>query len=130
MTRAEAEAFCADWLPRWTGNRPDALLELYAEDVAYRDPARPGGVRGREALAEYFRLLLARNPEWRWHAEEIHPIEGGFTLLWRAEIPVGDRVVEERGLDWIFVRDGRIVRAEVFFDRSRLRAQPRPAPEP
>lgn len=121
MTRAEAEAFCADWLPRWTGNRPDELLELYDEEVWYRDPARPEGIRGKAALEDYFRVLLFRNPEWRWHAEEIHPLEGGFTLLWRAEIPVGDRVVEERGLDWIFVRDGRIVRTEVFFDRSRLR---------
>ena len=130
MTRAEAEAFCADWLPRWTGNRPDVLLELYADDVVYRDPARPEGVRGREALAGYFRLLLARNPDWRWHAEEIHPIEGGFTLLWRAEIPVGGTLVEERGLDWIFVRDGAIIRAEVFFDRSRLLAAARSASRP
>ena len=43
LTQYEAEAFCARWLPAWTGNRPEALLEFYARDAYYADPAVPDG---------------------------------------------------------------------------------------
>lgn len=122
MTPDEAMAFCARWLPLWTGNRPEALAALYADDAFYRDPARPDGLRGREALLAYLRKLLARNPEWRWEAAETFGVEGGFVLRWRATIPVGGRMVTEEGMDLVLVRDGLIVRNEVYFDRAALLA--------
>ena len=123
MTTAEAFDFCSRWLPLWTGNRPEALIEMYTEDAFYRDPARPQGVEGRVALLDYFRKLLARNPDWVWTADAVYPIEGGFTLRWKATIPTGpagSQVVEATGLDLVFVRDGRISRNEVYFDRAPL----------
>ena len=120
MTRDEARQFCDRWLPLWTGNQPAPLAGIYAEDVTYRDPAHPEGIRGREALFRYFRALLSRNPAWTWTAQEIHLIDGGFTLLWKARIPAGDIVIEETGMDWVFVKDGQITRNEVYFDRSAL----------
>jgi hypothetical protein len=68
MDERAALEFCERWLPLWTGNHPEALVEAYAEDAFYRDPARPQGLRGREALLGYFRKLLAANPDWVWTA--------------------------------------------------------------
>lgn len=121
MRSEEALEFCARWLPLWTGNRPEELAALYDDDLYYRDPGRPRGIRGKPEFLAYLRKLLARYPDWRWEAVETFPLEGGFVLRWRAEIPAGERVVEEEGLDLVFVRDGRIVRNEVYFDRSGLR---------
>ena len=120
MTAAEARALCDRWLPLWTGNRPEALAQAYADDVFYRDPARPAGVQGRTALLAYLRALLARNPDWVWEADEVFPLDGGFALRWRATIPVGTTVVRETGLDLVLVADGRITRNEVYFDRAAL----------
>jgi hypothetical protein len=120
MTTTEAFDFCSRWLPLWTDNRPEVLIEMYTEDALYRDPARPQGVEGRAALLDYFRKLLARNPDWVWTADEVYPIEGGFTLRWKATIPAGSQVVETTGLDLVFVDDGRISRNEVYFDRVPL----------
>lgn len=114
--------FCERWLPLWTGNRPEALVEVYAENASYRDPARPAGLRGREALLAYFRKLLAVNPNWVWTADAVFPIEGGFALRWKARIPVGAAVVEETGLDLVLVEGGLVTRNEVYFDRTALLA--------
>jgi hypothetical protein len=122
MTRKDALRLCRKWLPLWTGNRPEALAQVYAKDAFYRDPARPQGIKGREGLLAYFRRLLAAFPDWVWEAEEVFPVRGGFVLRWQATIPVRGTVVVEHGLDLVLVARGKVVRNEVFFDRSALLA--------
>ena len=122
MDQEQALRLCDHWLPLWTGNRPDELIEVYAEDVFYRDPARPEGVQGKAALLEYLRKLLAVYPDWVWRADAVFPIEGGFTLRWKAEIPVRGKVIHETGLDLVLVAGGLVTRNEVYFDRSALLA--------
>ncbi len=51
----EAKAFAESWLPAWSGNRPELLASYYSTDAFYCDPAIPDGIRGQEALLEYFR---------------------------------------------------------------------------
>lgn len=120
MDQESLESFARDWLAAWSGNRPSALLDFYGEDAYYQDPGRPEGLRGKEALGAYFRKLLAVNPEWIWSPVEVMATARGFTLKWEAEIPVGARTVGAQGLDIVEVCDGRIVRNEVFFDRTPL----------
>lgn len=122
MDASEAKAFCDGWLAAWTGNRPAALLAFYADDALYRDPGRPHGLRAHAQLRPYFERLLEANPAWEWHALEVFPTPGGFTLKWRARIPVGAEVIEEEGLDIVEVDAGRITRNEVYFDRSAILA--------
>lgn len=126
MDRAAALRFCDSWLPLWTGNHPDALVAIYAPDAFYRDPAVPQGLTGRDALLAYFGRLLARNPDWVWTADDVWPCDGGFTLRWKAAIPVGATVVHETGLDLVLVEGGLVTRNEVYFDRAALHAAVRP----
>ena len=120
MDKAAAEELCRRWLPAWTGNQPEKLIEFYAEDAYYQDPGRPQGLRGREALLAYFTKLLAMNPHWIWELVEAIPTAEGFCGKWRATIPVGSKTVVEHGLDIVEVRDRRITRNEVYFDRTAL----------
>ncbi len=118
MTESDATAFCRHWLALWTGNRPEALLACYAETAFYRDPGQPRGLTGIAALRPYFTALLAANPDWQWDVVEVMPTAAGFTLKWRARIPVGATTIEEEGLDIVEVdAAGRITRNEVYFDR-------------
>lgn len=110
--------FCDAWLAAWTGNRPAELLRYYTRDALYSDPAYPAGLRGQEQIAPYFRKLLSRNPDWRWEAVEIMPTAAGFTLKWRATIPVGDTALTLFGLDIVELTGGLISRNEVYFDRA------------
>lgn len=119
-TEEELEGFCKRWLAAWTGNDPAGLLDFYAGDAFYSDPAVRDGLRGRDEMARYFEKLLAANPDWKWEVREVLPTAKGCTLKWHAIIPVGDAVVEEDGVDIVEIEDWKITRNEVYFDRAGL----------
>ncbi len=121
LTIKEAREFAARWLPAWTGNNPELLTSFYSDDAVYLDPGIPDGVQGKAALIEYFRKLLAYNPDWVWEQIEAFPMEGGFLNKWLARIPVGDKVLEIVGVCLVQLDEsGKIRRNEVYFDRSLL----------
>jgi ketosteroid isomerase-like protein len=122
MSRDEARRFAADWLPAWTGNRPELLASFYADDAVLADPAIPDGIRGREAILGYFKKLLARYPDWVWTQRDSIPMQDGFLNLWHADIPVGGEVISVDGVCTVELKDGKIVRNETYFDRSALLA--------
>lgn len=124
--RESAEAFCRRWLAAWTGNRPQALVEFYAEDCYYQDPGRPEGLRGHAQLRPYFDKLLARFPDWVWEPVEVFPNQRGFCLKWQATIPMGSERRTAVGLDIVEVADGKITRNEVYFDPAVLRPNSAP----
>jgi hypothetical protein len=120
MRSQDIDEFCYRWLVAWTGNRPEELVEFYSADAYYRDPARPDGIKGTNALLGYFRKLLKKNPAWVWAAKEIIPTANGFVLKWTAAIPIASRTVTVEGLDIVELRGEQIVRNEVYFDRTEL----------
>lgn len=122
LSPEEARAFAERWLPAWTGNDPERLAAFYTDDAFYSDPAIPNGVRGRAELLAYFRKLLARNPRWVWTHRGSIPLADGFLNEWHASIPIGDATLEVDGVCTVQLRDGRIARNQVWFDRSALLA--------
>jgi hypothetical protein len=124
LSATEAREFAERWLPAWTGNNPEWLASFYCEDAFYLDPAVPHGVTGKPALLEYFRKLLAYNPNWVWRQIEGLPMEGGFVNKWLARIPVGAKVLEVVGVCFVQLDTaGKIKRNEVYFDRAQLLAE-------
>jgi len=120
ITTPDLKVFCSQWLQAWSGNQPEKLLGFYSDTAFYRDPGKPEGITGKEALKRYFTKLLAANPNWKWTAVEIIPTEKGFTLKWKAEIPTSKGVLIEHGLDIVEIHHKLITRNEVYFDLSRL----------
>ncbi len=110
-------SFIDSWLAAWAGNKPEILLDYYTPDVFYLDPANPNGLRGKEQLFEYLKKLLQKNPNWKWSTEEIFPTEKGFTLKWKAEVPIGSENLSIYGLDIVEMTNNKISRNEVYFDR-------------
>jgi hypothetical protein len=121
MTKEEAREFASRWLPAWTGNNPEGLADYYSDDAFYLDPTIPKGVRGKEALTNYFRKLLRQNPNWVWTQIEPIPMEGGFLNKWLAKIPVGNKIIECVGVCFVqFDDQEKIKRNEVYFDTLEL----------
>ena len=125
LTKQQAHQFCRKWLAAWSGNQPEKLIQFYASNARYRDPATDGYLLGHDQLFAYFKKLLAYNPDWKWKEEEIMLIETGFTLKWKAQIPVADTVIVEYGLDIVEIsadepKNPKITRNEVYFDRAEL----------
>ncbi len=115
--KTELQSFADKWLAAWTGNNPALLLDFYTADAFYLDPANPKGLKGHEQLLMYFEKLLKRNPNWKWTAAELFPTEKGFTLKWKAEIPIVEETLIMNGLDIVEITNEKISRNEVYFDR-------------
>ncbi|MCJ7773865.1 MAG: hypothetical protein MUP22_12125 [Desulfobacterales bacterium] len=120
MELNEAVEFCNKWLSSWTGNKPDELIKFYSINAFYSDPAVPDGLTGHDQIQPYFNKLLAANPAWEWKHQEIFLTEKGFTLKWKATIPVGGTAITEFGLDIVEITNAAITRNEVYFDRTKL----------
>ena len=120
MDKIELTKFCNEWLEHWTGNMPEKLIMFYTEDALYIDPANRDGLHGHEEILPYFEKLLAANPDWTWKPLEIIPTEEGCILKWECAIPVGERIINEKGLDIVELRGQRVSRNEVYFDQTRL----------
>ncbi len=120
MDKDELVDFARKWLNAWTGNRPELLIEFYSEDAFYSDPEHRQGLKGIKEIRPYFTRLLDVYREWVWKPIELFPIEEGFIIKWECTIPVGSKVINELGVDIVELKDGKIVRNEVYFDRTRL----------
>jgi hypothetical protein len=120
MNKKNVEEFCGLWLPAWTGNNPEKLLTFYDRNAYYSDPTIPKGLKGHDKILPYLRKLLENNPNWRWTPEEIFPGEKGFTLKWKAVIPVRNTEVIEYGMDIVELINDKITRNEVYFDTLKL----------
>lgn len=120
MLAKDAKIFVEKWLPAWTGNNPELLASFYTDDAIYSDPAIPNGVKGKSALLNYFKKLLAKNPNWVWTSIDQIPMDNGFVNIWKASIPVDDEIIECKGVCLVFIRDGKIYQNNVHFDRSEL----------
>lgn len=118
MNADQARAFCDRWLPAWTGGDPQRLIQFYSDDVFYSDPARPGGVVGRAALANYFSRLLSRYPEWVWRHDRGLELKDGFVNFWTCQPAPHDPPFN--GVCIVLVKEGLISRNEVFFDPAPL----------
>ncbi|MDH5821735.1 nuclear transport factor 2 family protein [Luteimonas sp. RD2P54] len=124
LSQSESRRFAEAWLPAWSGNDPGRLASFYSDDAFYLDPGVPQGIAGKPALLAYFTKLLGRNPDWVWSQIEGIPMEGGFLNKWRAEIPVGPKVLEATGVCLVQLDSaGKIRRNEVYFDRTELLAE-------
>lgn len=116
-------SLCEAFLAAWNSQDVERVVATYTGDVRYQDPNTRGTVEGADALRRYLTKLFA---SWTmtWTLREAHLHDGGHgcAVLWHATFrkPGDPTVVEADGMDHVEVRDGRIARNEVYFDRTVL----------
>ena len=120
MELKKAKEFCDQWLPAWTGNKPDLLISFYSDGAFYSDPFIPQGLKGKEQILAYLRNFISFYPNWKYEHVEIFPTENGFTLKWKVSLPFENHTVVDYGLDIVEISNDKIIRNEVYFDTSRL----------
>jgi ketosteroid isomerase-like protein len=110
-------------LDAWNSQDVERVVACYTEDCAYLDPNTRGVVIGHAALRRYLSRLFR---DWRmtWTLTESRPFhdQTGGAFLWRAELrsAYGGPTATVHGMDLVVVRDERIARNEVYFDRMVL----------
>jgi nuclear transport factor 2 (NTF2) superfamily protein len=123
MDRKTMLELAEKFLAAWNTQEVDRVLACYTPDLEYRDPNTRGAVHGSENLRRYLSKLFGR---WQmhWSLREAYLFDGGrgCNVLWHAtfRLPAGDTTIEIDGMDFVEVRDDRISRNEVCFDRALL----------
>lgn len=123
MNRDTMLSLAEEFLAAWNTHDVERVLGCYTSDVDYRDPNTRGSVHGGDALRRYLSRLFA---EWtmHWSLREAHLFADGrgCAVLWHATFqrPGAETIIAIDGMDHVEVRDGRIARTEVWFDRSQL----------
>ncbi len=125
MDREQMLGLADELLRAWNSQQVERVLSCYAADAEYRDPNTRGAVCGVDSMRRYLTKLFA---QWRmhWTLREAHLFaEGqGCAVLWHATFqrPNAEATIGIDGMDFVEVRDGRIARNEVCFDRAQLAA--------
>ena len=125
MDRQKMLALAEEFLGAWNTQDVDRVLSCYTADLEYRDPNTRGAVRGAAAMRRYLSKLFGR---WHmhWSLREAHLFDDGqgCVVLWHATFrrPGSDAPIEIDGMDFVAVRDDRIARNEIWFDRAPLAA--------
>ncbi len=123
MDRQKMLALAEEFLAAWNSQDVDRVVSCYTADAEYRDPNTRGAVQGSAALRRYLSKLFGR---WlmHWSLREAYLFEGGAgcAVLWRATFRRSpeDQPIAIDGIDFVAVRDERIARNEVCFDRAQL----------
>lgn len=111
MTLEEMNALNAEWLQAWTGKDIARIASMYSEDCDFMDAATATGLKGRAALAAYLEKLFPAMPEWKYVADELWQIPGGFCARWYCDMAGGRRM---RGFDFVQLRGREIAYNEVY----------------
>ncbi len=123
MDEARMRELADQFLSAWNTQEVERVVGVYTDDVTYVDPNTRGPVKGADALRRYLTKLFA-NWKMHWSFREGYVFEGGngCAVLWHATFqkPEGGPKVEADGMDFVSVRDDRIARNEVYFDRAVL----------
>ncbi len=123
MDIGEARRLTEAVLSAWNSQDVDGVVSCYTEDCVYLDPNTRGPVKGREAFSRYLSRLFQR---WKmtWSLREFFLFEDGSggAFLWHAQLTPasGGKTAEIDGMDLVMLRDGKLSRNEVYFDRMSL----------
>ncbi len=121
MTESEAEAFVAAFAAAWRDRGGPGFPALWHKDGLLHAPhwGRPIAGREQPAVGAFMREnqphLVWRLVDWTHRGDRV-------CILWETENRIGERTMTWRGVDWITVRDGRIVEEVVYYDTAPLRA--------
>ncbi len=126
MEREEILRLAEAFLAAWNAQDVDRVLSCYTEDCIYQDPNTRGPVVGHDALRRYLTRLF---DGWNmhWSMREFFPFAetDGCAFLSKARLTPtsGGATTEIDGIDLAVVRDDRLCRNEVYFDRVALFAR-------
>ncbi len=111
------------FLEAWNTQDVESVVATYTPDLVYLDPNTRGEVQGSEAMRRYLtKLFEVWQMHWSMRAARLFEGGDGCTVLWHAELARkgAEKKVEIDGMDLVLVRDDRIARNEVYFDRAQL----------
>lgn len=124
--QAESRHVLDQLLACWNGNDVEGAMDLYADDVCFRDSARPEWIVGKHEVRKHLAWVHEASPQMSYEVIGIDETQtrGGFVLTWRGRVPDGlageYHVIELEGMQYLRFHNGLIVRSECYYDQMPL----------
>lgn len=125
MTHAELEDLVVRFTDAFNREDLDAVMAFFAEDALY-DEFDGGRSRGRDAIRAAFEpQFRGAFGRMRFVTEDlfVDPASGKALIRWLCTLERDGRVRGWRGLDFLHVRDGRIVEKQTYAKAERLKLE-------
>lgn len=112
-------SFIESWLAAWSGSA-EKLVNYYHPNAVYSDPSLAEPLNGIDKLSGYFSALLRKFEGWKWELIELFDQSSIITIKWKATFLINGEKVITYGMDIVELSGGKIIRNEVYFDRTKL----------
>jgi len=125
VTHAELEDLVVRFTDAFNREDLDAVMAFFAEDALY-DEFDGGRSRGRDAIRAAFEpQFRGAFGRMRFVTEDlfVDPASGKALIRWLCTLERDGRVRGWRGLDFLHVRDGRIVEKQTYAKAERLKLE-------
>ncbi len=123
------------YVERYNAGDLDGVMDLYAEDATQLMPE--GLFEGRAAIRERLARDLVACPDIDWTVESFVEQDDSFCDVWSfvathtgpfvlpdgTELPPSGRQVALRGMEYVQVRDGKIVVDNLYYDNLAVLTQ-------
>jgi hypothetical protein len=112
ITHEAALKFAQEWIDDWNSHDLPKILSHYSEDFALTTPyivevmkEPAGAIKGKKAVADYWKQSLQRIPDLHIELIEVFPSERSMVILYQT-------IFDRRAAEWLlFGEDGRVKRS-------------------
>ncbi len=121
LTHDDYAKILSECIQAWNRGDADAVASFYTDDLDYRDPSVPKGIRTKKDFVDYLRLMFSVWPEQQWLADKtyIHIDEAACTATYRFRI-ANDKVdITGIGADLIEFRGDKIHTNYVYLNADK-----------
>jgi taurine dehydrogenase small subunit len=99
----------------WNRQDLDALCSFHADEIVFENHTAGERAEGADAVREHIGGIFARWPSLRFSARALYAADGFAVCEWTAQAVRDDgRRIEWDGVDVFPIRDGKILRKDVY----------------
>jgi len=108
----------------WNAQDLDTIHELHDPDVVFHNHTAGERAEGAEAVRDHIARIFANAPDLRFQTRDLRNGDDFAVCEWTATATRDGSRVEWDGVDVFPLRDGRILRKDVYSASHRPRALP------
>jgi hypothetical protein len=110
-----------EFIQAWNRADVEAVASFYTDDLDYRDPSVPAGIRDKKAMIDYLRLMFGVWPRQEWVVGDLfqHKDDGSFTGQYRFTIANDKTSISGHGMDLVIFRGDKIRTNHVYLNADK-----------
>jgi hypothetical protein len=108
-------------LEAWSQADVELVASFYCDDLDYRDPSVPQGIRTKTEFVKYLKLLFKIWPIQNWVLNNAYPHEndGAFSVDYTFQIANDKAAIRGRGIDRTEFKGDRICLNHVYLNADK-----------